>query len=259
MTGLKGSALKEKIASGQPVIGTFVGTADPLMARLFAQLGFDFIIIDTEHHAINNETLQQMLLYFEGTKTCPIVRVPWHEPAWTKWALDFGAEGIMFPNVINAAAAQQAVSNCKYPPDGSRGFFPKNASNFLMDLADYLQDINERILVWTQIEHIQAVENLDQILQVPGIDALYIGPADLSLSMGILGKYDDPRYLETVETIFSKAKRAGVPVAYHLYEDSPEFVHKIRHGVQIYSYGMDWLFAQQAATAYLKNFRELLK
>jgi 2-keto-3-deoxy-L-rhamnonate aldolase RhmA len=258
MSRRKGSQLKAKIAGGEAVFGTFIGLNDPIMVRIFAQIGFDFLLIDTEHNAFNPESLQQVLLMFEGTDTCPIVRVPWHEQAWTKWALDFGAEGILFPNVRTAEDARQVVANCKYPPQGIRGFFPRAASNFLLDLDEYMTEIDERILVWTQIEHTSALDNLENILAVPGIDAIFIGPADLSISMGILSRYDNPDYLQAINKVFNSARKAGIPVAYHMYDDSPEFVKQIAGGVQIFSYGFDWIFAQQSAVNYLVKIKDIL-
>lgn len=258
MTGMKGSQLKAKIARQEPVFGTFLGVTDPAMARIFAQIGFDFLLIDMEHCVFSPETLQQVLYMFEGTHTCPIVRVPWHEQVWTKWALDAGAEGILFPNVMTVDAARQAVANCKYPPEGIRGFFPRVASNFLTDLDEYMDGINDRIVIWAQVEHIDAVDRLDSILEVPGIDALYIGPADLSMSMGILNQYDNPLFLNAIQKVFTQAARVGMPVAYHLYDYSPELINKISTSVQIFSYGFDWIFARQAAAGYLKDIKRSL-
>ncbi|MBI9043646.1 MAG: hypothetical protein JEZ06_04125 [Anaerolineaceae bacterium] len=258
MTGKKGNELREKIQSGERVYGTFIGITDVQITHLFAQLGFDYLIIDNEHSAINPETLQQMLLMFEGTETCPIVRVPWHEPGWSKWALDFGAEGIMFPNVSTPEMAQQVVSNCKYPPEGSRGFFPKTASNFLLNMDEYMEGINDRILVWPQIEHIDAVNCLPDILKVPGIDAIYVGPADLSNSLGILNDYENPLFWETLNRIFGEARKKSVAAAFHLYDTSVEVLEKLPVDVRILSFGFDFIFARLGAQNTLKGVKEVL-
>lgn len=258
MTGLKGSDFKAKIARGENVYGTFIGISDPAVARVFAQIGFDFLMVDMEHSAFNPETLQQVLLAFEGTQTCPIVRVPWHEPVWTKWALDFGAEGVLYPNVTTAQQAAQVVAHCKYPPEGTRGYFPRVASNFLYNIAEYMDGVNDRIVTWIQIEHIDAIPNLDEIIKQPGIDALFIGPADLSSSMGILNQCEDPRFLTAIQTVFDKAEAAHLPVAYQLLSTDNGFLEKVKGRVQIYSYSFDWLFAQQAASSYLKEIKAKL-
>jgi 2-keto-3-deoxy-L-rhamnonate aldolase RhmA len=259
MTGVKGSALKEKIRSGQPVLGTFTGTTDPLLVKIFAQSGFDYLIIDLEHSAINLETLQQILLMFEGTPACPIVRVPWHEPAWAKWALDCGAEGLLFPNVNNAETARQVVNHCKYPPEGSRGFFPKAASNFLIDLKDYMKDINERIQVWVQIEHQDGIKNLDEILKVEGIDALFIGPADLSLSLNVFNQYESDVFTQAVNTILEKAAEKEKTVVYHLYELSDSAVKLARNKTNVFSMGFDFIFAQKGIQTAMQDIHRVLK
>ena len=258
MTGVKGTLLKDKINSGKPVLGTFCGTTDPLLVKIFAQSGFDFLIIDLEHSAINLETLQQILLMFEGTPASPIVRVPWHEPAWAKWALDCGAEGLLFPNVNNAETARQVVSHCKYPPEGSRGFFPKAASNFLLNLKDYMQDINERIQVWVQIEHQDGIKNLNEILEVEGINALFIGPADLSLSLNVFNQYESETFSQAVNTILEKAAKKEKPVVYHLYELSGSAAELAKNKTNVFSMGFDFIFAQKGIQAALLDIQKVL-
>ena len=255
MTGLKGSELKKRIAKGQQVFGTWVSITDPKMTRLFTQLGFDFLLIDLEHSTVDRETVQNMLLMFAGTPTCPIVRVPWHEPHWTKWILDAGAEGILFPNVTSAEQARELAAQCKYPPEGSRGFFPTGASNFLIDLDEYMDGINDRILVWMQIEHVQGIQNMEEIMAVPGLDAVLIGPADLSFSLGIGNQYDHPDFNAALAQIFAKAKAAGMPVAYHMYDISEAALEKGKEA-SIFSFGFDFIFARlgaQQALARVQN------
>ena len=255
---MKGSELKEKISQGQQVLGTWLGISDPSVARMYTQLGFDFLIIDMEHTALNPESLQTMLLLFAGTPTCPIVRVPWHEPNWSKWALDAGAEGILFPNVTSAETAGRLASQCRYPPAGERGFFPKAASNFLMNLPEYLEGINERIQVWVQVEHIDAMRNLEEIAQQPGVDALFIGPADLSFSLGIGNQFDHPDFDSALQRIFNVAKNAGKPVAYHMYEVSEKALLKGKNA-QIISFGFDLVFARLGAQQALEQIRKTLQ
>jgi 2-keto-3-deoxy-L-rhamnonate aldolase RhmA len=255
MSGLKGSELKKRIDTGSPILGAWLTITDPVVARIFVQLGFDFLIIDTEHNAMNLETLQTLLLMFEGSSTCPIVRVPWHEPAWSKWALDAGAEGILFPNVANVPAAQQVVANCKYPPQGTRGFFPKTASNFLMNMKEYVSGINDRIQVWVQIESVEGVQNLPDILKVEGIDCFFIGPADLSSSLGILHQYDTPLFKETLQTIITQTREAGLPVGYPASEPPEKIIDRIHNGIQIITIGQDFAFASSAALKQIEDVR----
>ncbi len=254
MTGLKGSELKAKISRGEKVFGTWLSITDPAVARMYTQLGFDFLLIDMEHSVINPETLQTMLMMFSDTPVCPIVRVPWHEPNWSKWALDAGAEGIIFPNVTSAEQAKRLVAQCKYPPQGERGFFPKCASNFLMDMPEYLDGINDRIQVWMQIESVEGLRNMEEIVKVPGLDTVLIGPADLSFSLGIGNQYENPIFDHALEEIFSKAHKAGIPVAYHMYEISEKALAKGKEA-SLFSFGFDIVFARLGALQALNNVR----
>lgn len=163
----------------------------------------------------------------------------------------------MYPNISSADAARQAVSNSKYPPQGTRGFFPRVASNFLMDLPEYLDGINDRIIVWAQIEHKDGVDNINEIVKVPGIDAFFIGPADLSFSMGILNQYENPVFWDAVERISVAAHNAGVPIAYQLYDLSQEEVEKVSSYAQIFSFRFDWLFAKEGAESRLEMVKNI--
>ncbi|MEJ5201841.1 MAG: aldolase/citrate lyase family protein [Anaerolineales bacterium] len=255
MSGLNGKVLKERLQQGQTLIGAWITVTDPTVARMFAQIGFDFLMIDLEHSAIHQESLQQIVLMFEGTDTCPLVRVPWHDLVWVKWALDCGAEGILFPNIRNAEEARRAVRLTKYPPDGERGFFPRVASNFLNQLNEYLDGINERINVWIQIEDLQGIRNLDEIFAVGGFDAVLVGPADLSLSMGILGQWEHPQFKQALEAVLAAGRRYGIPIGYPADDSSAHAVRRLKEGFQLVTAGVDGLFAQRAARETLQTLR----
>lgn len=255
MSGLNGKELKARLQQGEKLIGAWITVTDPIMARMFTRIGFDFLMIDLEHSAIDQESLQHILLMFEGSNTCPLVRVPWHDLVWVKWALDCGAEGILFPNIRNAEEARRAVRLTKYPPEGERGFFPRVASDFLTRLNEYLDGINERINVWIQIEDVQGIRNLDEIFAVGGFDAVLIGPADLSLSMGILGQWEHPGFKQALETILAAGRRHGVPVGYPADDSSAHAIRRLQEGFQFVTAGVDGLFAQSAARETLKALR----
>lgn len=256
MPEYQGRILREKLKSGQPALGAWISSTDAAVASAMINVGFDMLIIDLEHSAINLETLQHHLMLFKNTPTCPLVRVPWHERAWVKWALDCGAEGVLFPNVCTAEEARFAVSLCKYPPDGIRGYFPRAASGFLKNTADYLSDVNQRIHVWIQIEDIQALDHLDEIFSVPAIDGVLIGPADLSLSMGILGQSDHPKFIAALERIIAAGKKHGIPIGYAADDSSATAIKVLRMGCQAVTVGMDWWLAMQAATTRLQEIHK---
>ena len=174
--------LKEKLKKGQAVIGTFISLGHPDVTELLSRLGFDWLLIDGEHSPIGLETMQVMMQAMNGSNCTPIVRPQWNDMVIIKRILDIGAHGVLVPWVNTKEEAEYAVSACKYPPKGLRGWGPRRAG--LFD-PDYLQTANDEILVIVQIETKEAVSNVDDILSVEGIDACFIGPYDLSLSFGL--------------------------------------------------------------------------
>jgi 2-keto-3-deoxy-L-rhamnonate aldolase RhmA len=256
MTGLRGDRFKQVIKTGKPILGAWLQLTDPLISRNLSKIGFDFLLIDWEHAAINVESLQNILYGFENSDTCPLVRLPKNDPLWTKWALDLGAEGVVVPNIQTAEEAKLAVASCKYPPKGIRGWGPKIPSNFFVDIDTYNVEANNRTVAILQIEHIRGVENLDDILRVPGIDSIFIGPADLSASLGILGQWKNPLLIDNIKKIINKTKSAGLPVSMAVDESAPEVLRWISEGVQIVTLGMDWTFIQEQALDSLQAVKQ---
>jgi len=255
MSGLRGDEFKKCIKSGQPILGAWLQIIDPTVSRNMSKLGYNFLLIDWEHAAINIESLQGILFGFDGSATCPLVRLPTNDPLWFKWAFDLGAEGVVVPNIQSAEDARRAVMSAKYPPNGIRGWGPKIPSNFFADVEMYNVEANDRTVVILQIEHIRGVENLDEIVKVPGIDSLFIGPADLSASLGILGDWSSPILIENIQTIIRKTKAAGLPVAMAIDDNASEVLKWIKEGVQIVTLGFDWTFMQEKATELLTDVK----
>ncbi|MEE8420189.1 MAG: aldolase/citrate lyase family protein [Dehalococcoidales bacterium] len=202
--------LKEKLNRGEAVIGTFVGIGHPDVAEWLSRLGFDWLLLDGEHSPISLETLQVMMQGMNGSTCVPLVRPQWNDPVIIKRVLDVGAYGVLIPWVNSKEQAEQAVSACKYPPQGLRGFGPRRAGMFD---PDYFTTANDEILVTVQIETGEALKNLDDIMAVPGIDACYIGPYDLSVSLGfgVPPKWDEPRYMAAIDRVLEVAARHGKP------------------------------------------------
>ena len=256
MTGLTGSALKQKLRGGRPVLGAWLTVVDPLAANVMARLGFDFLLIDLEHAPITIETLQTMLLMFDGTQTAPIVRVPANDPVWIKHALDLGAEGILVPLIRTASETASAVAAARYPPDGIRGFGPRAASGFYRDVVSYKATANERIAVIAQIEHVDAVENLLEILSTVGLDAVFIGPGDLSSSMGIFAEWQNPRLISTIEEIIEKARSAGMPIGMAVDSTAEDALRRIAQGISFVTLGVDWAWMREGAASFLAAVRD---
>jgi 2-keto-3-deoxy-L-rhamnonate aldolase RhmA len=226
-------ALKAKLKAGKPVLGAWLSLNDPCAAEILARVGFDFLLIDTEHGAWDLVTLQTTLMGFNGTDTTPIVRVPWNDHVRIKQALDMGVEGIMAPMVRNVAECRELVRACRYPPIGGRGFGPRRASNYYRNLSDYVAIANEAIFVMPQIEDIATLDQLDEYLAVPGIDAVAIGPNDLSGTTGLFRQHAHPTNKGAVDKIIARAKAAGVPVCLGINTKPAEQAELIKRGVTI--------------------------
>jgi len=213
----------EKINKGEVCLGAGVQFRDPMISELFSEIGFDFLWICAEHTAADRGTILSHIMATKGTNTAPFVRVPGNEPFILKPFLDMDPAGIIFPFISTAEDAVKAVKSCRYPPEGNRGYGPTRPSNYyMMDKEKYFEKSKNNPWVILQIEHIDAVKNLDKILEVPGIGSIVIGPNDLANSIGILGGSRSKEVYNLIETILKKAHdkkiTAGVSIGYDLAE-----------------------------------------
>ena len=199
--------LKDKLKAGDQTIGVWMGIPSPDVTLALAQMGFDWFVYDNEHSALNEQITQNLMMVTRGTDIVPLVRVAWNDPVLVKRALDIGAYGVIIPWVNTKEEAIKAVQACKYPPEGIRGVGPRIAA--IGDLQ-YLATANEEVLVIVQIETEEAVKNVDDIFSVKGVDGYFIGPADLSTSLGVMGKINDPKVVKAIDKILAAGKKAGV-------------------------------------------------
>ena len=163
--------VRQKLLAHEPTLGCFLGLGSPNAAELLAHAGFDWLVIETEHNALDAAEVQQMLMALNGSETIPLVRVPSANPVYSQRALDMGALGIVVPLVKTAAEADAIVRATRYPPLGTRSFGALRASRYTFDNEDYFQRANDNLLVVLIIETREAVENLEEIAAVPGIGA----------------------------------------------------------------------------------------
>jgi 2-keto-3-deoxy-L-rhamnonate aldolase RhmA len=189
------------------------------------------------------------------------VRVPWNDPIRIKPILDLGAGGVLVPQVASAQEATTAVAACKYPPIGIRGFGPRRASDYGRNMKEYVEKANEATFVGIQIEHVLGVENIGEIVQVPGIDAVLLGPMDLSASMNLLGQLDHPEVVAAMDAVVAAAIGAGLPVGIPLPMDAPVEVvqHWVAKGCRFTVSGGDQGLLEHAARTSLVNLRHSLK
>lgn len=203
--------VKQKLANGTAVNGTFVVTAEAALTEMLGYAGFDFIIIDSEHAPNHTMEIQQHIRAAEISGLTPIVRVTTNEPSLILRALDLGAGGVLVPQVNTAAEAEAAVCAAKYGPEGTRGMagVVRAARYGFVGSAEYIRHAKEETLVITQVEHIEAVRNLDAILAVEGLDGVFIGPTDLSQSMGLAGQFQNPELRAVMEDVISRTLNSG--------------------------------------------------
>ena len=247
--------VRKKIRSGQPTIGCFMGLGSPNLAELLAHAGYDWLVIETEHNALDSAQIEHMLMAMNGTETIPIVRIPSANPVFIQRALDIGGMGVLVPMVKTADEAQAIVDATRYPPQGRRGWGPLRASQYTVDNEDYFYQANDNILVFLLIETREAVENLEAIAAVPGVDVLYIGMWDLCLSMGL-----NPLHMPFPETdaVIERALAVGreVDVAIGFGESTPEGLQRRQaQGFTVLGYGPDYYLLLQAARAGLEVFK----
>jgi 2-dehydro-3-deoxyglucarate aldolase/4-hydroxy-2-oxoheptanedioate aldolase len=213
MTDLFENRLKRMLKAGKKTAGAWAQLCSPTSAEILCRAGFDWLLIDLEHSPADLQTLVAQLQAMGAYGVAPLVRAPWNDLVWIKRILDAGAYGVMIPSVNTREQAIAAVQACKYPPVGVRGIAGSpRAAGFGRDTSAYLKRANDEILVILQVETPQAIENLDAIGKVPGVDALFIGPMDLSTSMGHLGNPAHPEVQAAIATVEAKAKALGMPL-----------------------------------------------
>jgi 2-keto-3-deoxy-L-rhamnonate aldolase RhmA len=204
--------VKRLLKEGKPVVGLTMTIPSPDVAHQAARLGFDFLWIETEHSPISLESLRSIVLATSGTACMPITRVPVNEIWTAKRALDAGSMGVIFPFTSTPELARQAVAACRYPPLGQRGFGPGLATLRWPAPGSYADFADENVLVVVIIEEAEAVDRIDEIAAVPGIDVLFIGPNDLSFSLGLRGRQNEAKLQEAIAKVLAAGKRHGIPV-----------------------------------------------
>jgi 4-hydroxy-2-oxoheptanedioate aldolase len=212
---MRPNRLREIWAAGGAVVNGWLAIPNSFSAETMAHQGWDSLTIDLQHGVVDYQAMVPMLQAISTTDTVPVVRVPWLEPGILMKTLDAGAYGVICPMVNTREDAQKLVAYTHYAPRGTRSFGPVRA--LLYGGADYPQHANDTIVTFAMIETAQALDNLDDILSVPGLDAIYIGPSDLSLALGCTPTFDnlDPKAAEAVEHILSRAKAHGLVAGIH--------------------------------------------
>ncbi len=218
---MAGNPVKAALARGEAVVGTMLGEMlSPGTCRIVREAGYDFVIFDTEHHWPSLDTVAWLMRAARDIGLQAYVRAPGFRGQWPARYLDLGCDGLIFPHVESAEQAQAIVEQVKFPPVGRRGLGTNIAHDdyAARPAAEFTRERNEDTLVAVQIETAPGLANRDAILAVPGIDAVFIGPNDLSLSMGLPGRLDHPDVVQAIEDIFASAQAASVAPGMHAFD-----------------------------------------
>ena len=221
-------------------IGTWLTLAHPAIAEIMSKAGFDWIAVDLEHSVITIREAEELIRVINLSGVKSFVRLTSNDENLIKRVMDAGAHGIIVPMVKTAVEAQRAVSAVKYPPIGNRGVGLARAQGYGADFEQYKKWINEGSQVIVQIEHIDAVKNLEEIFLVPGINGYIIGPYDLSGSMGKPGNFEDEDVKEAIQSIKAIAKKMNIPSGIHIIEPNlTELALRIKDGYEYIAYSLD--------------------
>jgi 2-keto-3-deoxy-L-rhamnonate aldolase RhmA len=210
---------------------------DPLVSELAAEAGNDFIWIEGEHSYLDLQGVLGHLMAIRGTPTAALVRVPYNNSNVIKPYVDLAPAGIIVPLIRSAEEALQAVQACRYPPKGNRGFGPIRNMYDMSSMAEYLERAEDELLVFVQIEHIDAVRDMDRILATPSLDGIILGRNDLSGSMGKLGQHSDPEVLEVIDTVLAKGAASDLILGVSIGYDAATVQDWYQKGVRLFSLG----------------------
>jgi len=248
---------KKRLLAKEPLIGTIVTLPTAEVGEILAELGFDWLWIDMEHAPFTIQDIQCLVQATESRCPC-IVRAPAGDEVWIKKILDTGAAGVMIPHVNTPDQARRVLSWCKYPPQGTRSVGIARAQGYGLAFQDYVHTANQTVSVVLQIEDIEAVKNIESIIRVEGVDALMMGPYDLSGSMGKIGRVTDPAVEGEIEKFCAACMEAGLPMG--VFGIDAEAVKPyIDKGFTLVAAGVDTMYLIQGAQNGLKEIRKHLK
>ncbi|MDR3565019.1 MAG: aldolase/citrate lyase family protein [Negativicutes bacterium] len=260
----KVNGIKQILASGRPVIGTWAQMGSPEMVEIVGHAGYDFVIIDAEHGSFYLETAVQMVRAAEAVGITPIIRIPDKNPSFITRMLDAGIMGIVVPQVNSSAEVESAVSAARYHPLGNRGACPRIrvAGHQAEDWPEFIRWSNENVLVWPLIEGLDGVNNYSQIIDVPGIDAIMLGPTDLSQAMGLPGQQQHPAVVAKLEEMYKMAAAKNIETIAVASAPTPEGIQKLTQrwldfGCRIIVAGSDRKVAVDGFKAIVNSVREL--
>lgn len=253
------NSLKNKIRRREITIGSWITLGHTSIAEIMAKAGFDWLTVDMEHSAITLYQAQQLIQVIELCGVVPLVRVGENNHTLIKRVMDTGAHGVIVPMVNTREDAIKAVNAVKYPPIGARGVGLARAQGYGLEFDKYKDWANKESVVIVQIEHIKAVDNLEDILKVEGIDAFIVGPYDLSGSIGHPGEFEHPEMIAALRKIMEVSKQLNIPAGFHVIQpDVDVLMTKINEGYKFLAFSLDTLFLGISCKNSLTKIKEAL-
>lgn len=247
-------SLKKALQEGSLTIGSWISIAHPAIVEIMADAGFDWLTVDMEHSVITIREAEELIRIIDLKGKTPLVRLTSNDPNQIKRVMDAGAHGVIVPMVNSREQAEAAVRAVKYPPNGSRGVGLARAQKYGACFDAYIQWLKEESVVIAQIEHIDAINNLESILMTDGIDGTIIGPYDLSASMGKPGKFDDADVMEAISLYEEISKKLNKPLGYHVVPSDYTLVKaRIENGYSFIAFSTDFLFLGENCRLSLGN------
>lgn len=248
--------LKDKLKNQTLTVGSWISMGHPDVVEVMSTAGFEWLVIDMEHTSIDFENAKNLMTTMKSKGVTPLVRVGANDELIIKRVMDSGAEGVIVPMVKTAEEAQKAVSFVKFPPIGKRGVGLYKAQNFGIGFDDYKKWCAERSVVICQIEHIDSVRNIDEILQVAGVDGILVGPYDLSASLGYPGEYDRQDVKDALEKVKLACSKHSKSLGFHVIKSDASFLQeKIKEGYNFLAFSIDFIFLGDAARKEMQKLK----
>lgn len=245
-------SFRKRLQDRELLLGGWMQIGHPAVAEIMARVGFDWVCVDLEHGAIDLESMTNIFRTLDGFDCTPVARLPLNDPVWIHRCLDAGARALIIPMVKTAEEAEDAVREAKYPPRGNRGYGYSRANMHGIDFDRSIQTANDDIAMIMQIEHKDAIANLDAILDVPDVDGLFIGPLDLSGSMGITGQMDHPDMVAALKRYRDACADHKTTAGMHIVRpDDGNVWATIENGYSLIALGLDNVFIHEGAAAAL--------
>lgn len=250
--------LKSRIRNGETLVGTFLTLGDPMATEIVAKAGFDWVLIDLEHGIGSERDVLHQMQALSSTNVSAVVRVEGIQRQRIHKVLDLGVQGIVFPHIKTAEEASRSALSMRYTPEGHRGVAKMvRASNFGEDFTEYYNNQKQNLLCIIQIETQEALMNIEEIAAIDDIDVLFIGPADLSMTLGIFGQLEHEKFLEAEAKIIEAAKKFNKAVGFLLY-DPANFQKYYDKGVRFFACGTDAHFLSNRAKVVAQQLKAMV-